>query len=155
MRATKPSQSGGVVALEGTRPVLRAGIDEVFLSDAPGTYLPHLVATISLHYKRASHGLDIWGEHVILAPLDEESPWESAELSEPGELQLDHDAPGDAEFVPPPSGSVGKARFRTHAKQIKAHGLPESSEDPLALQSAEAPSRNRTKPRQSFLQECS
>jgi hypothetical protein len=110
-----------VVAPKGTRPVFRVGIDEVFLSDVPGTYLAHLVATISLHYKRASHGLDTWEEHVILAPLDEESPWESAELSEPGELPLDHDAPSDAEFVPPPSGSVGKARFRTHAKQIKAH----------------------------------
>jgi len=110
-----------VAASGDGRPVLPAGIDEVFLGDAPGTYFAHLVASISLHYRRASYGLDTWEEHVILAPLDEESPWESAELSEPGDLKLDHDAPGDAEFVPPPSGSVGKARFRSHAKQIKIH----------------------------------
>ena len=116
------ARPGREVAASGNeRPVLPPGIDEVFVGDAQGTYFPHLVASLSLHYKRASYGLDTWEEYVILAPLDEESPWESAELSEPGTLEVVYKAPSDAEFVAPPSGSVGKARFRSHAKQIKNH----------------------------------
>jgi hypothetical protein len=112
---------GRVTASKGTRPVLPAGIQEAFLSDEPGTYRPHLAASISLHFARASHGLDTWEEYVILAPLDEESPWDSAELLSPSDLVLDHSDPDDAEFVAPPAGSVGKARFRSYAKQIKTH----------------------------------
>jgi hypothetical protein len=58
---------------------------------------------------------------MVLAPLDEESPWEAAELLGAGGLDADFDAPDDAEFVAPPSGSVGKARFRSYGKQIKDH----------------------------------
>jgi len=108
-------------ASKGARPVVPAGIDEAFLSDEPGTYRPWLVASVSLHYTRASQGLDTWQEHVILAPLDQGSPWESAEISDAGDLALDHGAPSDAEFVAPPSGSVSVARFRSYVKQIKSH----------------------------------
>jgi hypothetical protein len=110
-----------ITASKGTRPVIPAGIDETFLSDEPGTYRPNLVASVSLHYTRAAQGLDDWEEHLILAPLDEESPWESAELFDTGDLGLDRSPPDDAEFVAPPSGSVGKARFRSYGKQIKTH----------------------------------
>ena len=112
---------GGATSSRGTRPVLPAGIEEAFLSEGSGTYRPHLVATVSLHYARASQGLDTWEEHVILAPLDEELSWESAGLFGPDDLDLDHDAPDDADFVTLPSGSVGKARFRSYGKQIKTH----------------------------------
>jgi len=111
----------GATASKGARPVIAAGIGEAFLGDQPGTYRPYLVASVSLHYSRASQGLDTWEEHVILAPLDEESPWDSAELFDAGELGLDYEAPDEAEFIAPPSGSVGKARFRSYGKQIKTH----------------------------------
>ena len=113
--------TAAATASKGARPVVPAGIDEAFLSDEPGTYRPWLVASVSLHYARASQGLDTWQEHVILAPLDEGSNWESAEIFDAGDLALDHSVPGDAEFVAPPSGSVSVARFRTYVKQIKTH----------------------------------
>ena len=112
---------GGATAPERDRPVLPAGVEEAFLNDEPGTYRPHLVASVSLHYVRASQGFDAWEEHVILAPLDDEIPWDSSVLFRPDELDLGHDAPDDAAFVTPPSGSVGKGRFRTYGKQIKSH----------------------------------
>ncbi len=117
--AAKPKHRAA--AAKGARPVVAAGIDEAFLSDEPGTYGPHLLASVSLHYVRASQGLDEWDELLILAPLDEDSPWESAELVGADALDYDHDAPDEAEFVAPPSGSVGKARFRSYGKQIKDH----------------------------------
>lgn len=116
--AAKPKQR---VAAKAARPVVAAGIDEAFLSDEPGTYRPHVLASVSLHYARASQGLDEWEELLMLAPLDEDSPWESAELFDTDALDYDHDAPDESEFVAPPSGSVGKARFRSYGKQIKDH----------------------------------
>jgi hypothetical protein len=112
---------GRSTARGSSRPVLPAGIEEAFCGDEPGTYRPYLSASVSLHYVRASQGLDTWEEHVILAPLDEESPWEAATLCGPSELDLEHDAPDEAAFVTPPSGSVSKARFRSYGKQIKTH----------------------------------
>jgi hypothetical protein len=114
------SKPGASPAAKRGRVVLPAGIDEVFSSDQPGTYRPFLVATLSLHYVRASQGLDEWEEHLLLAPLEEDRPWESLELFALDELDLGDEAPGEADFVSPPSGSVGKARFRTYAKQIKS-----------------------------------
>ncbi|NNK07947.1 MAG: DUF87 domain-containing protein [Deltaproteobacteria bacterium] len=118
-RSAKPRR--GAAATKKSRPVVAAGIDEAFLSDAPGTYRPHLLASVDLHYVRASQGLDEWEEFLALAPLDEDSPWESVEILDADSLDPDHGPPDEAEFVPPPSGSVGKARFRSYAKQLKDH----------------------------------
>ena len=104
-----------------SRPVVPAGIDEVFFDTSPGTYRPYLVADVTLHYVRAAHGLDAWEDRVIVAPLEEDSPWESAELLDPDDVDLDVDAPDGAEFVAPPAGSIGKARFRSYGKQIRTH----------------------------------
>jgi hypothetical protein len=117
--AAEPKRRVG--ASKGARPVVAAGIEEAFLSDEPGTYRSHVLASVSLHYVRASQGLDEWDELLIIAPLDEDSPWESAELVGADALDYDHDAPDEAEFVAPPAGSVGKARFRSYGKQIKDH----------------------------------
>ena len=117
---TAPRPKPSSIGSKGSRPVLPAGIDEAFLSDAPGTYRPNLVGQLSLHYTRASQGLDEWEEHLVLAPLDQGPPWESATLHSPDDLDLGHDAPDEAEFVAPPAGSVGKAKFQSYGKQIKS-----------------------------------
>lgn len=108
-------------ASTGRRPVLAAGVEEVFLSDGPGTYEPYLLASVSLHYVHPSHDLDVWEEHVILAPLGDGAPLEAAALLHPDDLELRDVEPEGAEFVSPPSRSVGKASFRSYAKQIKSY----------------------------------
>ena len=118
--APKPPKSV-VPTSKSSRPVVPAGIEEVFFSSEPGTYRPYLAADVTLHYLRASHGLDSWEKHVILAPLEEEAPWASAELLDRGDVDFSDDAPGVAEFVAPPAGSVGTARFRSYGKQIRTH----------------------------------
>ncbi len=117
----KPAKKHSADAAQGPRPVLPAGIEEVFLSDEPGTYRPHLLASVSLHYTRASHGLDVWEEHLLLAPLEDGAAWDRAELLEEDDVDLDLSAPEDASFIAPPSKSIGKARFRSHGKQLKTH----------------------------------
>jgi hypothetical protein len=115
----KPSRV--TTASIGSRPVLPAGIEETFLSDEPGVYRPHVMASVSLHYARPSQGLDAWEEQVVLAPLEAESRWEYAHSFDPEELDLYRRAPDQAEFIAPPSGSVSKGRFRSYATQIKTH----------------------------------
>jgi hypothetical protein len=106
---------------EGARPVVAAGIEEVFLSDQPGTYRPHLIAEVGLHYSRSSQGLDEWEEHIVVAPLLEGLSLDDLELFEPDALDVEDEAPDEAEYVTPSSGSVGKGRFRSYGKQIKTH----------------------------------
>jgi hypothetical protein len=121
-RAAEPQrEQSSPPAPGGARPVLPAGIDEVFLGSEPGLYVPHLMATVTLHYVRASHGLDRWEERVIVAPLSDGSPWESAELLDPEDVELHREAPEGARFIVPPAGSIGKSRFRSYPKQIRSH----------------------------------
>jgi len=120
-RAGRALSGQSATVSKGSRPVASAGIDEVFLSSEPGTYRPYLLADVTLHYVRASHGLDEWKERLVLAPLHADSPWDEAELVEDGELEVDVASPDQAEFVTPPAGSVGKARWSSYAKQIRTY----------------------------------
>ncbi|MGB8332357.1 MAG: DUF87 domain-containing protein [Polyangiales bacterium] len=105
----------------GSRPVLPAGIDEVFLGRQPGLYRPYLMAAVSLHYKSAAQGLDDWESKVVLVPLDSASPYDSVELLAPDQVLARDTAPDHAEFVAPRSGEVTKERLRRYAKQIETH----------------------------------
>lgn len=55
------------------RPVLPAGVQEVFLAAKPGAgelvYRPRLVATAELHYADKPAGVDTWTKVALLAPL--------------------------------------------------------------------------------------
>jgi hypothetical protein len=56
-----------------TRPLLPAGVQEVFLAAKPGAgelvYRPRLVATAELHYADKPAGVDTWTKVALLAPL--------------------------------------------------------------------------------------
>jgi hypothetical protein len=67
------------------RPVLPAGVQEVFLAAKPGVgalvYRPRLVATAELHYVDKPAGVDGWTKVALLAPLgdaDGTSVWSEA-----------------------------------------------------------------------------
>ena len=120
-RAAAVSATASVSPSGRTPPVLPVGIAQVFLDEGPGTYEPHLVATVSLHYARATYGLDEWKEQVLLAPLQDGDLWEQAEVFEPDALDVVDTAPEQAEFAPTPPRSLGKARFRSYQKQLKSH----------------------------------
>ena len=119
--AEEAPSSGSPAPSSEARPIVPAGIDEVFLSDQPGIYEPYLIAQVTLHYGLASQDLDSWEERVLMAPLGGGTPWDSAQLLGPGEVAVLEEEPEKAEFIAPPSGSVSPARFRSYEKQIKAH----------------------------------
>jgi DNA helicase HerA-like ATPase len=115
-----PDSTDGSRATPAIRPVLPAGIEEAFVDQGAGIYRPYIVATVSLHYVRAAHGLDEWEIKLFVVPLDESS-WNRAELRDLDEFDFVGDAPNDVEFVELPPRSVGKARFRRYRTQIRAH----------------------------------
>lgn len=111
----------GVAPSSSQRPVFPPGVDEIFLGDHPGRYVPTLMGHLTLHYVLASQDLDVWEERVVIAPLEDGVLWESAMLLDPSEVVAFDAQPQDAEFIAPKAGSVSEARFRTYAKQLKTH----------------------------------
>jgi len=150
VRAPQPPIDGSTTqvssASSNTRPVLPAGIEEVFLGDQPGTYRPYLMAQVTLHYVLSSQDLDAWEEHVALAPLLDGSAWESAAFVDPDQVTVFDLEPLSAEFVAPPAGSVTQARFRSYTKQLKTHvyqSCPKTLWRCEALGLVSAPNENR------------
>lgn len=120
-RLEKPASVGPSAPASAGRPVPPAGVEEVFVGGEPGTYEPHLLGEVTLHYVRASQHLDLWERRVVMAPLAEGAPWESAEVMEPSQLAVSEVEPAASEFVPPPAGAVSGSRFRSYTKQLKTY----------------------------------
>jgi hypothetical protein len=111
------------------RPVLPAGIEESFVRPgtepaATGSYVPHLLARVRLHYRQPSHGLDEWEDGLLLTrlePSETGSVWDEASWLGSDELSLsDEPQPGRA-FSPPAPDTLGRQAFRSHAKELRAH----------------------------------
>jgi len=85
-KAAAPAAATAPQAKAAARPVLPAGIDEVFLAARPGTgeltYRPRLVATAELHYADKAADVDHWSRGAWLAPFadgDGSPAWEDAQ----------------------------------------------------------------------------
>jgi len=117
----RPSAAPGVPVACEEPPIVDAGISQFFVDEGPGPYALHLLATASLHYVRAAHGLDRWEEHLVASPLGEGEPWQPLTLLRPDGLDLSEQRPEGATFVPVPRGAVGKKQLRSYAKQLKSH----------------------------------
>lgn len=121
LQAAPPRSSHAAAASDDTLPALPAGVEQVFLSDAPGEYAPHLVATVTLHHARASLRLDTWTELVVLGPLADGNPWDHSAVLDPETLDLFEAMPDKATFRPLPAGAVAKSQFRGYAASLKSH----------------------------------
>ena len=105
---------------EAAPPIIPSGIAVAFVDEGPGRYEPMLTARVSLHYSRASFGLDEWSEHLAVAPLGDD-PWDASEILEHDALDLGATPPEDASFGTIPGGSVSKSRFRSYRKELRDH----------------------------------
>ena len=109
-------------AAAGARPLLPAGIDEVFLGSAP-SYRAALAAEIRVHYTRASLSVDEWEELRWRVPFDPDGSGplpEEAEPLSPGVVYQDEPADG-ASFAPLPDGAAKKTSYRSWAKELREH----------------------------------
>lgn len=107
------------------RPVLPAGVEELFLPARPGagtvTYRPRLGATARLRYVDARAGVDAWRDLALLAPLgDDGAPqWEQAQ---PVETLGHGGAPLEgASFAALPAPLMRAGAYADAGKSLGAH----------------------------------
>ncbi len=93
----KASSSASGSMLESSRPIIPGDVTELFWqqskfapSDTELLYRPSLMSRASVHFVRASAGIDAWQDLVVVAPIDDKVPadiWRDAAVLEPGTLQ--------------------------------------------------------------------
>jgi DNA helicase HerA-like ATPase len=111
-------------AAPAARAVLEPGIEEVFLAPAPGAsgcrYDPALLATVRLHFVRASAGLDVWRTERAVVPLDPDGApqWDVAAASSAPEEE--EPRPGWA-LAPAPGSVTRRDSYRAWRRAAAAH----------------------------------
>lgn len=89
------------------RPRPPEGVTECFLPpvrDDGATYVPHVLASVGLHYIRSSYEVDHWTELDWLTPLDSDTPdWELGE--DLATVAIEAEPRPGAEFVPLPKAA--------------------------------------------------
>jgi len=107
------------------RPVLPAGISELFLPAKPGpgpvVYRPRIAASAKLHYVQAKSGLDSWRPVSLVAPFgDHDEPlWsEAMEATDPGSGGEPAEGAGFAEL---PASALREKSYADWAKDLRSH----------------------------------
>ncbi len=111
------------------RPVVPPDIREVFLTPdrsgppvAGAIWRPALLGLASLHYSRASFGIDVWQDVAVLSPVGDSvaaDPWDGAEEL-PVIPDLEQPSPKQARYGPLPTRAIGAKERRRQPSQLKA-----------------------------------
>ncbi len=107
------------------RPVLPAGVSELFLPARPGAgpivYRPRVAVSVKLHYVRAESGVDSWRTMSLLAPFgdDDEPLWgEALAAADPGSGGEPAEGAGFAEL---PASALREKSYAAWASDLKSH----------------------------------
>jgi len=110
---------------ESARPVVPAGIKELFLAARPGTgdlnYRPRLAAGARLHYVDGKSSLDAWRELSLVAPFGEDGEPVWQEAAEAGALAGGGEPLAGAGFEQPPGTALREKNYAGWEKDLKAH----------------------------------
>lgn len=127
-RRDKDRQSIGETAPSQERPMVPAGIREVFLGatkrPARNTrlvYRPGLLGRASMHFIRSSADLDLWKDSVRLVSGDDQLPkdlWESSWIL-PNDAETSRDPDAGFGFTTLPDAMVGKGGYRSFKSKLK------------------------------------
>ncbi|MCA9294311.1 MAG: hypothetical protein KDA20_10900 [Phycisphaerales bacterium] len=106
-----------------TPPAVAPGVTQRFAccdDDEDLTYRPALLGTASLHFVRASAGLDEWRDITVLGEVDGDDAWER------GDIVIDEpdtdDAPADgARFAELPGEAMSEKTWAAFARDLKDH----------------------------------
>ena len=109
------------------RPVLPAGINEVFLAAKPGTgdlvYRPRVVATAELHYADKAAGIDAWTRGAWLAPLADgegEPVWADASQVASLDAVLTDGPAANAGFAELPAAALAAKSYEAWSRALAA-----------------------------------
>ncbi len=116
---------GGVTAEENDapRPVLPDHVDECFVGIPRGrfAYQPGALATVRVHYARATAKVDTWWEPTFLVPLAEDlgSMWDGATVYDENSLEITDEPEEGGAYLPIPRGLTGKQKIRSIQAALK------------------------------------
>jgi len=113
---------------QAARPVLPAGINEVFLAARPGTgdvtYRPRMVATAELHYADKAAGVDAWTRGAWLAPFadgDGQPAWADASAIASLEAVVAAGPLENAGFAELPAAALAAKNYEAWSRELAAH----------------------------------
>jgi hypothetical protein len=110
-----------------SRPVLPAGVEELFLPAKPGAgavaYRPRIAAAIRLHYVDAKSGLDAWRNLALLAPVGDDGRPAWGESTELPALGSGGEPVAGAGFGDLPAALLRPAGYAAAGKSLASHLL--------------------------------
>jgi hypothetical protein len=119
--SAKPA-SNADVAGGSTKPVLPAAVPELYWNEGSGTYQPHLVGVVRMHFVNAAAGLDAWETRSYVLPLADADPdWSQAQVSADLRPQLQKLPAGGASYGSLPAAAARAANYKAWQKQLESH----------------------------------
>jgi hypothetical protein len=115
--AAPPAKAGG------ERPLVPPEVPERFAAARGGAivYRPALLGSCKLHYVDAKAAVDLWEDVEAVARLGDDvppDPWEGAEASPPGSLDLSKEPEAGASFAPLPAAAASPKSYPAWAKKL-------------------------------------
>jgi hypothetical protein len=140
--SAKPADAAAPAAKPTTRPVLPAGVEEIFLVAKPGagelTYRPRILATAELHYADKPAGVDSWTRNAWLAPLGDgnDAPdWSEATVVRNVGAATAPGAVDGASFSEVPAAALSARNYADWGKALAAHLYQNGAVELLAAKS--------------------
>ncbi|HEY7754315.1 MAG TPA: DUF87 domain-containing protein [Steroidobacteraceae bacterium] len=142
-KAAAPVAAPAAAAMKpAARPVLPAGVQEVFLAAKPGqgevTYRPRVVATAELHYADKPAGVDAWTRNAWFAPLadgDGAPAWSDATIATNLEAALADGPVEGAAFAELPAAALAAKNYPEWGKALAARLYQDGAVELLSCRS--------------------
>jgi hypothetical protein len=120
-----PAVAAPAAVTAASRPLVPAGVGEIFLAAQPGTgalrYRPRVVASARLHYVEAKSGLDSWRTFSLIAPFGEDDAPTWSEAVEVREVAGGGEPLVGAAFAVLPAAALREKSYGDWEKSLKAH----------------------------------
>jgi hypothetical protein len=124
----KPSSGSSAAAKAGSRrPVLPAGVDEVFLrgeaasNSSDVTYVPCVAGVAKIHFIDSASGVDAWVTRSYIASLDDAGTapdWSAAAVVDDLKTQMADTVSPTASFADAPAAVLRASNYATWSKQL-------------------------------------
>jgi hypothetical protein len=138
----QPAPDAAPAAKSSARPVLPAGVEEIFLAAKPGsgelTYRPRVLATAELHYADKPAGVDSWTRNAWLAPLADGNgapDWSEATVVRNVGAATAPGAVDGAAFSEIPAAALSAKSYADWGKALAAHLYQNGGVELLAARS--------------------
>jgi hypothetical protein len=125
--AAQPDLAAASAVKPAAKPILPAGVQEIFLAAKPGSgdlvYRPRVIATAELHFADKPAGVDSWTRNAWVAPLpdgDGAPPWSEAVVVPNPDAVTAQTPVGGASFSELPAAALAAKSYAEWGKALAA-----------------------------------